>query len=76
MTELDFERLLNRHKEQGRILEDEAGIHIINWKKYQLKHADDAEVDPIPGNGHSEKPIPPDNPDKYTRGPYGHLVHH
>lgn len=58
-------RTLDKCEEEGRISEDDAGIHIMNWSAYQSEYQRQkpyrkAKIDT--------------DPDKYVKSRYGHLV--
>lgn len=60
-----LERTLDKCKEEGRIGENETGIHISNWSAYQSEYQRqkpyrEAKVDT--------------DPDKFIKGRYSHLV--
>jgi len=64
VTEELLENTLSKCIEEGRITEDDRGIHITNWKAYQ------SEYD-------RQKPYrqkPPPDPDKYIKGRYSNRV--
>lgn len=50
--------------EEGRITEDEHGIHITNWAAYQSEY----------GRQKPYRQKKPEDPDKYKAGKYGHMV--
>ena len=59
-----LERALNKCAEEGRVQEDASGIRITNWKAYQSEYE-------------RQKPYrkqKEDDPDKYIKGRFGHLV--
>lgn len=58
-----FKRTLDKCLTEGRITENGEGIHITNWTVYQSEYA-------------RQKPYrqKDDDPDKYIKGKYGHLV--
>jgi len=56
---------LEKFKLSDRITEDEDGIRIVNWEKYQSEY----------GRQKKYRIKPSENdPDKYTKGKYGHMV--
>jgi len=60
-----LETTLRKCIEEGRITENETGIYITNWSAYQSEYE-------------RQKPYrqqKQQDPDKYTKGPYGHMVH-
>lgn len=64
VTEDLLDRTLDLCKEEGRIKEDEHGIHITNWAAYQSEYE-------------RQKPYrekKKSDPDKYIKGDYGHMV--
>ena len=61
-----LERTLDKCKKEGRITEDEHGIHITNWVVYQSEYE---RQKPYRQKGEPDK-----DPDKYTKGKYGHMV--
>ena len=66
ITEALLGTTLDDCKTEGRITEDDAGIHIIHWDRYQSEYE-------------RQKPYrdankPPDDPDKYIKGKYGDMV--
>lgn len=65
---IDLELLkstLNKCLNEGRITEDDFGTHITNWKQYQSEY-------------YRQKPYrdkkKKDDPNKYIKGKYGHMV--
>jgi hypothetical protein len=60
-----LESTLDKCKEEGRIIENEHGIRITNWEKYQSEYNRQKK--------YREKTISPE-PDKYAKGKYGHMV--
>ncbi len=65
ITEALLESTLDACKSEGRISEDENGLHVIHWEQYQSEYerqkpyrAKQKELDP----------------DKYIKGKYGHMV--
>lgn len=60
-----FETTLEKCKKSNRILENSEGIKLINWEHYQSEYE-------------RQKPYrqkaKEDDPDKYTKGKYGHMV--
>ena len=59
-----LERALQKCKEEGRISENETGIHITNWAAYQSEYQ-------------RQKPYREQkkhDPDKFIQGKYGHSV--
>ena len=59
-----FESTLLKLKHSGRILENRSGIHILNWAKYQSEYERQKPYRQKKG----------EDPDKYVRGKYGHIV--
>lgn len=53
-----LERTLHKCKKKERISENTTGITIINWERYQIRY----EKQKV------------DDPDKYFKGKYGHMV--
>ena len=60
-----FEATLKKCSDEGRVLEDEGGIHVVNWQKYQSEYERQKKY---------RYQTEPDNPDKYIKGKYGHMV--
>ena len=58
-----FERTLAKCKQEGRITENEHGIHITNWRVYQSEYQ-------------RQKPYrqKDEDPDRFTKGKFGHMV--
>jgi len=59
-----FERTLKKCQEEGRIYENETGIHITNWKAYQSEYE-------------RQKPYrkrKEEDPDRFIKGKYGKVV--
>ena len=59
-----LERTLAKCEEEGRIKEDEHGIHLTNWATYQSEYE-------------RQKPYrqkKEQDPDKYIKGKFGHMV--
>ena len=59
---------LAKCKEEGRISEDEHGIHITNWKAYQSEYERQKPYRQERAKQQSQ------DPDKYIKGKYGHMV--
>ena len=59
-----LDQVLNKCKEEGRISEDDRGIHITNWAAYQ------SEYDRQKPSRDKKR----DDPNKYVDGPMGHMV--
>ena len=62
-----FETTLTKCKDEGRCKEDEKGIHIVNWKVYQDEYSRQKPY-------RDKKKGSPDDPDKYVKGKYSHMV--
>lgn len=62
-----FETTLKKCKVEGRVSENEHGISITNWKKYQSEYERQKPY---------RKTRPSEDPEKYTGGKFGHLVQH
>lgn len=62
-----LETTLDQCIDEGRITEDEHGIHITHWDRYQSEYD---RQKPYRDKG---KEVP-DDPDKYTKGKYSHLI--
>lgn len=61
-----LEATLQKCLDEGRVTEDEGGIHITNWKVYQSEYE---RQKPYRDRKKAEE-----NPDKYIEGEYGHMV--
>ncbi|MFC1924263.1 hypothetical protein ACFLXA_02735 [Chloroflexota bacterium] len=61
-----FERALQKCKDEGRVTEDEKGIHITHWKLYQSEY--------YRQKPYREKKKDNPDPDKYVKGKYGNVV--
>jgi len=59
-----LESTLKNCIDEGRITEDEKGIHITNWKTYQSEYERQKQY---------RKPKS-DDPERFTKGKYGHMV--
>ncbi|MCJ7634176.1 phage replisome organizer N-terminal domain-containing protein [Candidatus Bathyarchaeota archaeon] len=57
---------LDKCKEEGRIVEDDTGIHIANWNVYQSEYERQKVF--------RDRKKTNDDPDKYIKGEYGHVV--
>jgi len=57
-----FNQALDKLKATGRVNEDETGIYIINWPKYQSEYQA------------RRRQTEEEDPDKYIKGKYGHMV--
>ena len=70
-----LESALAKCIEERRITEDDGGIHITNWKIYQSEYDRQKPYrqkrgdEYIPGTN-----IKKDDPDKYIKGKFGHMV--
>lgn len=64
---IEFEHALDVLKQTKRIWENGTGIEIINWKKYQTEY--DRQAPYRQGKKEAEE-----DPDKYVKGKYGHMV--
>lgn len=62
-----FEGVLEKCKKSGRISENKHGITITNWSKYQSEYDRQKPY-------RERKKEEPVNPEKFGKGPYGHLV--
>jgi len=60
-----LERTLDKCIKEGRITEDEHGIHITNWVAYQSEYERQK-----PYRQKAEE----QDPDKFIKGRYGHMV--
>lgn len=60
-----LERTLAKCKEEGRISENDGGIHITNWSAYQSEYQRQRPY---------RKAKADTDPEKYTKGNYGHMV--
>ncbi len=60
-----LELALTKSVTEGRITEDEQGIHITNWERYQSEYQRQSK---------DRKEQTSDDPDKYIKGKYGHMV--
>jgi len=61
-----LEETLEKCKASGRIEETEQGIKLINWEHYQSEYERQK-----PYRQQKQKS---EDPDKYVKGPYGHMV--
>lgn len=68
ITEDLLERVIAMCKETDRITEDGDGLRIINWKNYQ------SEYDRQKPYRDKKKAQRDEDPGKYTKGKFGHLV--
>ena len=65
---------LKKFKDQDRLTEDDEGIHILKWHLYQRPYQSKLPW-PEEGEKTPEKDKPrSEDPDKYIKGKYGHLV--
>ena len=64
-----LEMTLKKCTAEGRIQENESGIHIVNWVAYQSEYQRQK-----PYRERKTQKSAPIDPDKYIRGPGGHLV--
>jgi len=62
-----LERVLVKCRETKRICENGNGIQILNWQKYQSEYERQKPY-------RDEKKQKDENPDKYIKGKYGHVV--
>lgn len=61
-----FEGSLKHCIDEGRITEDESGIHITHWERYQSEYE---RQKPYRKGG-----IKSEDPEKFIKGQYGHMV--
>ena len=61
-----FESTLAKCIEEGRLSEDEHGIHVTNWVAYQSEYERQKP--------YRQKQQEDEDPDKYVKGKYGHRV--
>ena len=61
-----FETTLAKCIDEGRVTENEKGIHITNWKKYQSEYERQKK--------YRQKAPSEDDPSKFVKGKYGHMV--
>ncbi|KKL64536.1 hypothetical protein LCGC14_2164000 [marine sediment metagenome] len=61
-----LESTLKKCSKEGRTVEDGTGIHITNWTDYQSEYQRQKPYRQKQG----------EDPNKYTRGKYGHTVQH
>lgn len=66
ITKEFLDSTLEKFRKQGRITEDEDGIHILNWKKYQDEYGRQKP--------YREKKKQNEDPNKFVKGKYGHMV--
>ena len=67
ITEALLEATLNACKAEGRISENEQGIHITHWDRYQSEYD---RQKPYRQKSGAEQA----DPDKFIKGPLGHMV--
>ena len=60
-----LEGSLEKFKQSARVIEDENGIRIVNWEKYQSEYERQKKYRSKPSEN---------DPDKYIKGKYGHMV--
>jgi len=63
-----FEGTLEKCKSSGRIQESPQGIHLLNWEHYQSEYQ---RQKPYRQGKQAEQS---DDPNKYVKGKYGHMV--
>ena len=61
-----LERTLKKCEEEGRINEDEHGIHITNWASYQSEYQRQKP--------YRQRKKEEEDPDKFIKGKLGHMV--
>ena len=61
-----LERTLKKCQDEGRLAEGDNGITIVNWKVYQSEYERQKK--------YRDKKPAADDPDKYIKGDYGHMV--
>ncbi len=64
---------LKKFKEQERVTEDGEGIHILKWHLYQRPYQTKTPWPEEQTEPEDKEPTPED-PDKYIKGKYGHMV--
>lgn len=67
ITEVLLESTLDDCKAEGRISEDEKGIHIVHWDRYQSEYDRQKPY-------RLKSAAQDTDPDKYVKGQYGHMV--